>query len=80
MQWYGHVKRREESHVVQEMLNKEIPRIVRRGRPKKSWMGQMKSYQLLYGITDEEIQDRQAYKTRLRSHATTSNANSQPHS
>ena len=74
MRWYGHVKRREESHVVQEMVNKEIPRIVRRGRPKESWLWQMKRFQQHQGITDEEIQDRQAYRTRLRSHATTSNA------
>ncbi|XP_063708920.1 uncharacterized protein LOC134837472 [Culicoides brevitarsis] len=68
--WYGHVKRRSDDHVVVEMMTKDIPRIPRRGRPKESWLGQMNRFQRLHGITDAEIEDRQAYRRRLRSHTT----------
>ena len=38
----GHVKGREESHVVVEMIYEVMPRVGRRGRPKATWLGQMK--------------------------------------
>jgi len=83
VRWYGHVKRREDDHVVVEMINEVVPRVRKRGRPKETWLGQMKRFQDQHGITEEEIQDRQAFRRRLRSHsmrisqqiATTSTAN-----
>ena len=60
------------------MMNKDILRRNNKGRPKDTWIGQMKKYQRHYGITEEEIQDRQAFRRRLRSqdqsNATTSTA------
>jgi hypothetical protein len=66
--WYSHVKRREESHLVVEMINKSVPRMTRRGRPKETWFGQLEKYQRDHGITEEQIQERQAFRRILRSH------------
>lgn len=68
LRWYGHIKRREDTHLVVESINRNIPRVRRLGRPKETWIGQMRRYQQLHGITEEEIQDRQAFRLRLRSH------------
>lgn len=68
LRWYGHVKRREDSHLVVKAMNMNVPRLRKRGRPKETWMGQMMRFQQRHGITDEEIQNRQAYRQRLRSH------------
>lgn len=35
MRWFGHVMRRDEDHVVKQMMNKNIPQQKRRGRPQK---------------------------------------------
>lgn len=68
MKWYGHVMRRDEEHIVKKSMNIELPRQARRGRPPNTWIRQMKDRQRKYGITDEEINDRQEYRRRLRSH------------
>ena len=34
LNWYGHVRRMEEKHVVGRMLDVDIPGKIRRGRPK----------------------------------------------
>lgn len=64
--WYGHVKRRDDSHLVLQAINEDVPVVRSRGRPRETWIGQMRRYQERHGITDEEIQDRTAYRNRLR--------------
>ncbi|KAJ8734232.1 hypothetical protein PYW07_014783 [Mythimna separata] len=36
--WYGHVKRRDETHVTKRVLNLHVDGWRGRGRPKKRWM------------------------------------------
>lgn len=68
MTWYGHVMRRDNQHVVNKMINKQIPRHRRQGRPPNTWLRQMQDKQRKYGILDDEIQDRNRYRQKLRSH------------
>ena len=38
MKWYGHVRRREENHVLRRVSEMEVPGRRGRGRPKRRWM------------------------------------------
>ena len=37
LKWYGHVRRMKEEHIVRRMLDVDIPRKRRRGRPNLRW-------------------------------------------
>ena len=37
LRWYGHVARREETHLLQRILNFPVARRKPRGRPRKPW-------------------------------------------
>lgn len=66
LRWYGHVKRRDSEHIVQEAMHFELLPTRKRGRPQHSWQRQLEKQQRDYGITDEEIEDRAQYRRRLR--------------
>ena len=40
--WFGHVKRREEGECLGDVLRMEVPGNRPRGRPKKTWMDNVK--------------------------------------
>ncbi|XP_063708913.1 uncharacterized protein LOC134837466 [Culicoides brevitarsis] len=66
LRWYGHVKRRDPDHIIQQAMNFDLNPTRRRGRPQSSWQRQLEKQQRDHGITDEEIENRAQYRRRLR--------------
>ena len=68
MDWYCHVLRRPIENPVRRAVMLDIPtnHPKKRGRPKHTWLDQMKKKQKQIGFSEEMIQDRTACKTTLR--------------
>lgn len=71
--WYCHVQRRPPENPAKKAILTGVPANDRRaGRPKYTWISQMKKYQQRMGLSDDMIQDRNACRRVLRSHTHTS--------
>jgi hypothetical protein len=54
--WYGHVMRRDESHIAKTVMSKNVDR--NPGRPKKRWMDCVKDDMRIKGVSMEMTNDR----------------------
>ena len=68
MDWYCHVLRRQSENPVKRAVMLDVPsnHPKVRGRPKHTWLDQMKKKQKQIGLSEETIQDRIACRTALR--------------
>ena len=68
LNWYGHVMRREEEHVVRRVMTKEIPGKRKRGRPKTRWEDLCRRDMQTVGLRAGEQGDRAYWRARTYNH------------
>ena len=59
LSWYGHVMRREDTHLTRSTLNMTVMGPRHRGRPQMRWLDRLKSDMRIYGINPELATDRE---------------------
>ncbi|KAJ8707262.1 hypothetical protein PYW08_011396 [Mythimna loreyi] len=64
LSWYGHVKRRDETHVTKRVLSLNVDGWRGRGRPKKRWMDCVRSDMKEKGVSDSLTGDRTGWKKK----------------
>jgi hypothetical protein len=65
--WYGHVLRRDESHITKRVMSMNVDGHARRGRPKKIWMDCVKDEMRIKGVSMEmtmTMSDRREWKKK----------------
>ena len=62
LRWFGHVCRREESHICRKVQTIKIDGKGKQGRPAKSWADCIKRDLNLRGLTAENAMDRKEWK------------------
>ncbi|KAJ8709706.1 hypothetical protein PYW08_009710 [Mythimna loreyi] len=64
LSWYGHVKRRDETHVTKKAMSMNVDGWRGRGRPKKIWMDCVRSDMENRGVSDSVTGDRTEWKKK----------------
>ncbi|KAJ8704936.1 hypothetical protein PYW08_012256 [Mythimna loreyi] len=64
LSWYGHVKRRDETHVTKKAMSINVDGWRGRGRPKKIWMHCVRSDMKDRGVSDSVTGDRTNWKKK----------------
>jgi hypothetical protein len=62
--WYGHVMRRDESHITKRVMSMNVDGHPRRGRPKKRGMDCVKDDLRIKGVSIEMTSDRREWKKK----------------
>ena len=65
LQWFGHVKRREEGDALSIVQNWQVEGRCPRGRPKKSWMNMIQEDMRKLGIREDLTSDRQGWREAI---------------
>ena len=68
---YGHVMRREETHITRSTLSMTVMGTRPRGRPKMRWLDRLKSDMRIYGINPEMATDREHWAVMVKNVDTT---------
>ena len=63
--WYGHVRRREEGEVLATIRDWTVEGRRPRGRPRKTWMDNVREDMRVLNITDETAQDREKWRSAI---------------
>ena len=71
LSWYGHVMRREETHITRSTLNMTVMGTRPRGRPNMRWLDRLKSDMRIYGINPEMATDRERWAVMVKNVDTT---------
>ena len=71
LSWYGHVMRREETHVTRSTLSMKVMGTRSRRRPKMRWLYQPKSDIRIYGINPEMATDIERWSVMVKNVDTT---------
>ena len=71
LSWYGHVMRREETHITRSTLSMTVMGTRPRGRPRMRWLDRMKSDMRIYGITPGMATDREHWAVMVKNVDTT---------
>ena len=64
LSWYGHEKRRDETHVTRRVMNINVIEWRGRGRQKKRWMYYVRNDMKEKGVSDSMTDDRTAWKKK----------------
>lgn len=67
LRWFGHVKRRNGEGAIGRVLETEVSGSRPRGRPKKSWISNIKEDMKELGLTEHDCQDRNRWKNVITS-------------
>jgi hypothetical protein len=62
--WYGHVMRRDESHIIKRVMTMNVDGHPSRGRPGKRWMDCVKDEMKIKGVSMEMTSDRREWKKK----------------
>jgi hypothetical protein len=65
LRWYGHVRRREETHVCQKVLKLTLPGARKRGRPKRRYMDNIREDMVEKGVTENDAKDRTKWRNLM---------------
>ena len=65
LRWYGHVRRREEGEPLATVRDWEVQGRRPRGRPRKTWMDNVKEDMRMLNLTDDMIEDRQMWRNAI---------------
>ena len=71
LSWYGHMMRREETHITGSTLSMTVRGTRPRGRPKMRWLDRLKSDMRIYGINPEMVTDRERWAVMVKNVDTT---------
>ena len=66
LQWYGHVMRREENHVLRRVSEMEVPGRRGRGRPKRRWMDVVNEDLREKRLAEDDALDRTRWRKAVR--------------
>ena len=66
LRWYGHVKRREEGHIIRRAMELEVEARRGRGRPKKTWSSCIQEDLRKLNLREEDIHDRREWERLIR--------------
>ena len=69
--WYGHVMRREETHITRITLSMKVTGTMPRGLPKIRWLDRPKSDMRIYGINPEMATDKERWSVMVKNVDTT---------
>ena len=64
-QWYEHVKRREDAYVGRRVLEVELPRKRKVGRPKRRFMDAVKEGMKEVGVNEGDVHDRSNWRRKI---------------
>ena len=62
LRWYGHIQRREETHICKEVQNFNVSGKGHRGRPSKTWDECIKMDMKTRGLISGDALDREKWK------------------
>ena len=65
LQWYGHVKRREDAYVGRRVLEMELPGKREVGRPKRRFMDAVKEGLKEVGVNEGDVHDRSNWRRKI---------------
>ena len=65
LRWYGHVRRREEGEVLATVRDWTVEGRRPRGRPRKTWMDNVRDDMRRLNLTDDMTEDRQMWKNAI---------------
>ena len=71
LSWYGHVMRREETHITRSTLSMTVTVTRPRERPKMRWPDRLKSDMRMYGINPQMATDRERWAVVVKNIDTT---------
>ena len=71
LSWYGHVMRRDKTHITKSTLCTTVTGTRPRGRPKMSWIDTLKSDMRIYGNNPEMATDRKRWSVMVKNVDTT---------
>ena len=66
LRWFGHVVRREDSNPIQEAYSLEVPGKRRKGRPRKTWIEDVKEEMRRRGLTEADAHDRKHCRSKIQ--------------
>ena len=64
--WYGHVMRRDQKNVERKMMEMDLPRKRRRGRPKRRFLDVVKEDMGELGAKETDVEDRKVWRMMIR--------------
>ena len=65
LRWYGHVMQRDQEYVGRKMMEMELPRKRKRGRPKRRFLDVVKEDMEKVGAKEMDIEDRKMYRMMI---------------
>ena len=66
LRWYGHVIRRNQEYVGRKMMEMELPRKRRRGRPKRRFLDVVKEDMGEVDAKETDVKDRKVWRMMIR--------------
>ena len=66
LRWYGHVMRRDQEYVGRKIMEMELPRKRKTGRPKRRFLDVVKEDMEEVGVKETDIEDRKMWRMMIR--------------